>query len=217
MKKIGILIVLILVAFGLAFAFGLFEKPIERISAERFVFADEETENYIIYIELPLFLNREKANSILQDVFVKELEQFKSEVAEGLSSFRVDYEVISLSNKSASIRFSKDHYTAGAAHPNFYYSVFNYDFQTEKEISLEDLLGGGYLPRLSEVSREKLKEKLDSAYYLEDFVNPGTEPKVENFSAFNFNEDKLIINFSPYQVGPYALGPQIIEIPWSDL
>ena len=45
----------------------------------------------------------------------------------------------------------------------------------------------------------------------------GTAPSEENFSTFYLTDAELVIVFSPYQVGPWAIGTQTLPIPLSEL
>lgn len=190
---------------------------------------DEKTDTYEVQVKYPEFQGSDSfstPNDFIKKEFQKNIADFTKDTEEnfiaevGASSyFQVDYEVVMFTGEVASIRFKTDYYVAGMAHPNSYYESFNYDLKNNKQILLADLFspGSDYLSVLSNLSRESLKIQMDPGYFSEDFVNPGTEPKEENFPVFNFTKDKLIITFNPYQVGPGAVGAQFIEIPFNEL
>ncbi|MFA5877829.1 MAG: RsiV family protein [Candidatus Staskawiczbacteria bacterium] len=190
---------------------------------------DETTGKYEVRAKYPEFngssaffdlnnLVREKIQSAI-DGFKADAEQNSIAEVGALSSIQIDYETFAFNDKIASIRFGTEYYIAGMAHPNFYYETLNYNLKDNKEIILVDLFSSGsdYLSVLSTISREVLKNQIESDYYSEDFVNPGTEPSLENFQVFNFTSDKLTITFNPYQVGPWVAGPQFVEIPFDQL
>ena len=49
------------------------------------------------------------------------------------------------------------------------------------------------------------------------WVTDGTAPEPVNFQFWALADDALRVFFPPYQVGPYAMGPQVVDIPLSDL
>ena len=106
------------------------------------------------------------------------------------------------------------------AHPNGYYRTFTFDKATGAELSLSDILSGNYLQRLSEISRRELPaiiaEKSGAPANIE-YLESGTTPTPENFQNFAIQANTLVLIFPPYQVGPYALGTQFVEIPLSEI
>ena len=106
------------------------------------------------------------------------------------------------------------------AHPNGYYRTFTFDKATGEEISLNDLFIGGYLQRLSEVSRQMLPGFISAKTGYEanmESIEIGTTANIENFQNFALQGDNLVLIFPPYQVGPYAIGPQFLEIPLTEI
>jgi len=192
----------------------------------------EDSDKYKIDIKYPEFSgveNAEALNKMIKDKFQERADTFKTDADQNAiaevgapSELQVGYEEVFFTGNAASLKFGTLYYIAGMAHPNSYSESLNYDFKNNKEISLADLFtpGTDYLAELSSISRGALKtqiEQIDPGYYSESFVNPGTEPKEENFSVFNFDKDKLIVTFNPYQVGPWVLGEQLVQIPFSQL
>jgi hypothetical protein len=49
------------------------------------------------------------------------------------------------------------------------------------------------------------------------FITDGTTPNDANFANFFVDNNTLVILFAPYQVAPYAAGPQTLRIPFSQL
>lgn len=190
----------------------------------------ESTSTYTVDVKYPEFsglsssISQNAANGLLKTRTEGSISDFKKDVAENFivgepdlppSALQIDYEVVYLTDSVASVKLSSYYYLAGMAHPNSYYSVFNYDFKDNKEIFLADFFnpGSDYLLALSTTSAEYLKEKLTAdGYYLEDFVEVGTEPKADNFLTFVFDKDKITLIFNVYQVAPYVAGPQQVEV-----
>ena len=104
------------------------------------------------------------------------------------------------------------------AHPNTFYRTFTFDLKTGKELALKDLFApkAPYLKRLSDISRFELSKELGPDADME-YLNQGTTPEAVNFENFVIDGDALTIIFPPYQVGPYALGPQAVSIPLENL
>ncbi|HYE23543.1 MAG TPA: RsiV family protein [Candidatus Paceibacterota bacterium] len=106
------------------------------------------------------------------------------------------------------------------AHPNGTYRTFTFDKATGKELGLSDIFTGDYLSRLSAISRQVLPGNISALSGVEadlEYIETGTTPTAENFQWFALQNDMLILLFPPYQVGPYALGPQFVEIPLSEI
>ncbi|HXR98967.1 MAG TPA: RsiV family protein, partial [Pyrinomonadaceae bacterium] len=45
----------------------------------------------------------------------------------------------------------------------------------------------------------------------------GAAAKADNYQGWTITKRGLGIYFDPYQVGPYAAGPQFVLVPYSDL
>jgi hypothetical protein len=125
----------------------------------------------------------------------------------------IKYEVTLLTPELVSIRFGMDTYMAGAAHPNHNFMVLNYDLVNDNEIKFTDLFKNPEeaLKILSIASKNNLSS--------DDFplFEEGLQPIVENFSNWNLQENALRLSFDPYQVAPYAAGPQEVNIPYRDI
>lgn len=106
------------------------------------------------------------------------------------------------------------------AHPNAYYRTFTFDKATGTELTASDLFAGTYLQKLSQISRAKLPGVISEKSGVEadiEYIETGTTPTAENFQTYALQNDQLILIFPPYQVGPYALGTQFVEIPLSEI
>lgn len=106
------------------------------------------------------------------------------------------------------------------AHPNGSFRTFTFDTNTGKELALSDLFTSDtYLETLSTLARAKLPGIIgvENAAGGADFIKSGTTPEEQNFQNFFFDNKDFVILFPPYQVGPYALGPQTLRISVSEL
>lgn len=135
-------------------------------------------------------------------------------------SFEIKY-LIASSPRTVSYIFTVFSNTFGA-HPNTTFRTFTFDTTTGARIALSDLFtpGSEYLSSLSQISRRELPGIIGidvDAAFRKDFIELGTEPKVENFSNFFLDNDNLVILFDAYDVAPYVYGPQTLRIPLATL
>ena len=137
------------------------------------------------------------------------------------SDLGVGYTVSLANDDLISIEFSVGSYYSGAAHPNSYTEVLNFDLKNGKVIRLGELFNPGakYLQAISNYSIGDLKKqakdkqgKLD-----DDWIQRGAGPDAENYKSWTISRKGLAINFDSYQVAPYAAGPQRVFIPYSAL
>jgi len=132
-------------------------------------------------------------------------------------SLYITYEEYAHSDTVQSVVFTISEYTGGA-HPNSYYMTFTFDLAGERVLALDDLFTDveAGLTAVMPIARAQLETAMGDMA-LPDFINPGTEPTPENYANFALTPDSLIIFFPPYQVAPYAAGPQQVTIPLADL
>jgi len=130
----------------------------------------------------------------------------------------IDFEV-SESPRTISYVYTIYEDTLGA-HPNGTYRTFTFNKETGALVTLDDLFTGNYLIRLSEISRAELPGIISAKTQTEadvEYIESGTAPTAENFQNFALQGDTFVLIFPPYQVGPYALGTQFVEVPMSEL
>lgn len=106
----------------------------------------------------------------------------------------------------------------GGAHGNTVFKTFVFDKTSGAQLSLADVFapGSGYLDTLSNLSRENLSKSLGQVLDAA-MLDPGTEPKADNFQDFFFDNSDFVLLFPPYQVAAYAAGPQTVRIPFAKL
>ncbi len=164
-------------------------------------------------------------NKAVDDLTSKTVAEFKKELSslgtpEGTiepplpgSFIEIRYTIFTATESLISTRFDVFYYATGAAHPNSYSVVINYDLRGDKVLELADLFKpkANYLQVLSTYCASSLK-KADRLFFPE-----GVQPKEENFKSWNIRPDGLLITFDPYQVMPYAAGPQFVIVPYSTL
>jgi len=135
------------------------------------------------------------------------------------SDLSVGYEVMMAQDDLVSVKFDISSYYQGAAHPNSFSDVLNYDLKNGKQLKLGDLFkpGAKYLQALATYCLADLKKQAETKGLLEDQIQSGAAAKAQNYQSWNITKRGLGINFDSYQVGPYAAGPQFVLVPYSSL
>lgn len=125
--------------------------------------------------------------------------------------------LISSSPRTVSYIFTIYVDTLGA-HGNTFFHTFTFDTVTGEPRSLRDVFSPGaeYLEKLSGIARAKLPSVIGQDYDM-TFIKGGTTPEDKSFEDFFLDNGELVILFAPYQVAPYAAGPQTLRIEVSEL
>lgn len=157
----------------------------------------------------------------LDQIVAGEREAFHENLAEWepsepgwLSTFDVDGSVLWAEPPILSIVLDFSVYYAGAAHPGHYAITVVWDAGRGRALTTRDLFSAtsDWEQVLSRetipVLERDLGEMADSAWIAE-----GAGPLPENFSRWALVEEGLVLFFDPYQVAPYAAGPQAVTIP----
>jgi hypothetical protein len=119
-----------------------------------------------------------------------------------------------------SIAFTISSYSAGAAHPNSYTEVVNFDLKNGKLLRLADLFvpGSKYLQAISAYCIQELKKQAnEQGMSDDDWIKKGAGPNPANYKNWTITKKGLEITFDPYQVAAYAAGPQQVTVPYSTL
>ena len=108
----------------------------------------------------------------------------------------------------------------GCLHDENYIYTINYDIKSNKVIKLEDLIlkNENLLSDMSKFCYNALvnKEEIKAEENME-FIVDGTLPIIKNYETFVINQNTLDIYFGEYQVVPYYLGIQKVEIPYNEI
>ncbi len=231
-------------------AFSLHEEPIEFSHSEEIVARQIREKNkklkYEIDVEYPQLSgsvdpNFEKFNQSVRSLISKKVADFKKEMApapedqpatdtpgvpadESMGSdISAGYTVALARDDLVSVEFTISSYSAGAAHPNSYTEVVNFDLKNGKPLKLADLFvpGSKYLQTLSTYGVQALQKQAKAegadAMLDDDWIKKGAAPELTNYRNWTISRKGLGITFDPYQVGPYAAGPQHVLVPYSAL
>jgi len=128
----------------------------------------------------------------------------------------VTHEVTWPSERVVSLVWNIWSYTGGA-HGQLEIVAGNYDRNTGFPLLLEDLFLDPQLAvvQFSRIARHELAnpdEDTGEENVVDDMLRAGTEPVEENFQTFSLLPDGIRIFFQPYQVAPWAAGPQTVDI-----
>ena len=115
------------------------------------------------------------------------------------SDLGVGYTVSLANDDLISIEFSVGSYYSGAAHPNSYTEVLNFDLKNGKVIRLSELFNPGarYLQAISNYSIGDLKKQSKDKQGMldDDWIQRGAGPDAENYKSWTISRKGLAINF----------------------
>jgi len=190
----------------------------------------KETPDYSENVSYPEIVNmqdadaREKTNKAIEKFVLNHIAKFEKQILseERAGDFQdylqIQYLVMFLSESLVSINFSGSE-DFGGAHPSSYLMTFNYDISTDREIKLSDIFkqGTDYPGIISNICREKLSAQFGDDEALKSWVEEGTKPEADSFENFGLTGNSLVVFFNPYEVGPYAMGIQTVEITFDEI
>ena len=177
--------------------------------------------------------NFEKFNQAARTSVTKKVAEFKKNMAEtegepkpegSMGSYlEVSYTVALAQDDLISVGFNVYNYYQGAAHPNSFSEVLNYELKNGKQLKLSDLFkpGAKFLQTISKYCIDDLKKQMKTGVAEGDvdnqWIENGAGPVAKNYQSWTITRKGLGINFDAYQVGPYAAGPQFVTVPYSTL
>jgi len=162
-------------------------------------------------------------NGRFKEIVQKEVDQFKTDVA-GLpaapmgagSSLNLGYTLIGQRSDVWSVKFDAAVYIDGAAHPNHYSVVLNYDLERGREIALDDLFlpSSNYLQVIADYCKAQLAKR-DIGF--DASQSGGADSLPENYKLWNLSNEGLVVTFGVYQVASGAAGQQTVVVPFFEL
>ena len=174
-------------------------------------------------------------NQIVRTRVAKEIAAFKKDtlgmsaedlkmLPQGINNYiEVSYTVEYADNDLISISFLEATFTGGA-HPNGNYFTITYDLKNGKELKLAELFkpSAKYLDTISayvirDLQSRKIPDSSENMGLAQDIFEDGAKPTAENYRNWSITKKGLMFTFDPYQVGPYAAGPQFIIMPYAKL
>jgi uncharacterized protein DUF3298/peptidoglycan-N-acetylmuramic acid deacetylase PdaC-like protein len=174
--------------------------------------------------------NFEKFNQLARAAVTKEVAGFKKDIApeedeeprpEGSmgNDLNIGYEVGIAQDDLISIEFSVGSYYMGAAHPNTFTKVINYDLKNGKQLKQSDLFkpGSKYLQAIAKYTIADLKKHAQEKYLDDAGIEQGAAASAENYKTWTIRRRGIGVKFDAYQVGSYASGPQFVLVPYTVL
>lgn len=142
----------------------------------------------------------------------------------GMNNYmEIGYDIAYADNDLISVRFLESTFSGGA-HPNYEYFTMTYDLKNGKELKLAELFkpGAKYLEAVSayainDLQNRKMPDSDENMGLAQDTWKEGALPLAENYLRWNTTKKGLMFTFDPYQVGPYAAGPQFVTMPYAKL
>jgi len=223
-------------------AFSVHEEPISFTGdvdlVSKQIKENNKKLNYQIAVQYPQLSggnnpNLEKFNQAARGAVTKKVAAFKKDMApeEGEnteetrpedsmgSDLTISYTVVLAQDDLVSIDFEVGTYSQGAAHPNSYSETLNFDLKNGKALKLADLFkpGAKYLQAIANYCIADLKKQASEKGLTPEEIEKGAAAKADNYLGWTITKKGLGIEFDPYQVGPYAAGPQSVIVPYSNL
>jgi hypothetical protein len=225
-------------------AFSIHEEPIEFTGAteivSRTIKSTNKSPKYEIDAQYPQIAGAadarfDKFNQQAKSLVTRKVAEFRKDMAERSaeeessetsamdSDLGVGYSVALASDELVSVEFSIGGYYAGAAHPNSYTEVINFDAKNGRVLKLADLFKPRtkYLQTISAYAIKDLKAQSKTkgadSMLTDESIQGGAGPDAKNYKSWTITRKGLAITFDSYQVAPYAAGPQQVLIPYSAL
>jgi Protein of unknown function (DUF3298) len=223
--------------------FALTQQPVEfsassvRLTPKTIKETSKE-KHYTIEAEYPQIegdARFEKFNREARALVIKDVGAFKAGEAERNTELAADlpdetqtstldlfYVIRYASDDLISVELSEGTYSRGAAHPNTATTVLNYDVKNGKKLTLADFFSPNakYLNVISAYCIRQLKEeakKNNEEMLTDETIQTGASPRADNYRAVALTKKGLWVTFDPYQVAPYAAGPQYVMVPYAAL
>lgn len=174
-------------------------------------------------------------NQLVKARVVKELADYRKQMMSisaadlktlpaGMNNYiDLSYNVEYADNDLISVSFLEDTF-AGGAHPNQNYFTITYDLKSGRELKLAELFkpGAKYLAAISayatkDLQGRKMPDSNENLGLAQDVFAEGAQPMAKNYRNWNLTKKGLLFTFDPYQVGPYAAGPQTVVVPYAQL
>ena len=181
-------------------------------------------EGYTLEADIPAVnddidrINRVRAEQMAQ-VFVLEVEQRLSELSQekGDGVWVLRGEAVGIKGFVDSTALIEYAYLPRNAHGSYQIETTSYRTSDGTKLALRELFAPqvDVYRELSRLSRWLLIHTGQLGDYADEkWIEAGTAPVPDNFSAYLVRPEGLEIIFAPYQVGPWALGEQRITSPW---
>jgi hypothetical protein len=106
-------------------------------------------------------------------------------------------------------------YGHGAAHGNYGTTYDHFLIGEKRALEGSDIFAkDGWEAALGKLVVDRTKQQLGDDYQGtdEDVAKEAADP-----GRWDFSSEGLVINFNPYDVAAYAMGPVAVTVPWNDI
>lgn len=185
---------------------------------------------YEIEASFPAFQDRsipgtEAFNAAMRAFVEPQVTRFRKESEEtaadpdmtfhGNLALAIDYQVAVPAQTLLSIQFTVYEF-GGGAHGNTALSTLHYDLKARRALTAADLLtGSAWVGALSDHAVKDLRRQArENDWELTAESAEAVPEVVKDLANWSFGADKASITFNPYTIGPYALGIQVVDVPY---
>ena len=198
----------------------------------------EESEEMMIDILYPVFTgedilsaninNRIKPfiDELMED-FMYDFQNTTHDYDGGAWFLEIDYVLPRNDDSFVSLVLTGGIYTGGA-HPNQFYKTFLFNLEEDGVLMntaemfnptamVIDADSGAYIDWLNYISSKARLQLMQQEYADADWINEGAGPQAANFALFYLTDKEIVFLFPPYQVAPYAAGPQQVQFTIDEL
>ena len=129
-------------------------------------------------------------------------------------------------NNLLSVTLFEQVYHFGAAHPTHQSTPLTFDLRTGKQLRLQDLLRPGYEQPLRQLLTKRLqKDPLYGEFYRDEGGEAGQPFELwQNeelvplpHGGFQLTPAGVEFTWQEYEIGPYVIGPQTVEVSYADM
>ncbi|MEB2778220.1 DUF4163 domain-containing protein [Algoriphagus sp. D3-2-R+10] len=153
------------------------------------------------------------------DIFLNSYKVFKEDFPEAPGAWVVEVEAdVSYESEVTISIFFTEYNFSGGAHPNSSHYYMNFDRETGEYLSLDRvILDRDKMLEMAELAFRKHHEVEEGVALKDDgrFFLPETGFFLPN--AVGYSNDKFVLTYIPYEIGPYVLGYTELEFPMKDV
>lgn len=217
MKYLLAFLFLAKVVYGFTDSLSIIAKEIYSCTEDTSVFVKisypqlKNMKNVEIQNKINLFLENQFLQTLqTYEEFISDSETLAEYPADWVFSFETSFKTTYLSNDFLSVVMDYYEFTGGA-HGNYFSVGFNFRLSDGKAFQLNDIIKETQLENLSlfceqEILKQFNANSLSDAGLFEDEINIFPE------QDFYIKPNYLVIQFDPYEIGPYAMGSIEIEL-----
>lgn len=182
---------------------------------QRAFLTEEDAAEYPILAEVFTDYNRQEDAASVSRMSgmtesYRELKEYREEdfilnAEKTTSVMRADSRIVSL--------YHNNYIDLGGAHPSYDYTGDTFDVESGKRLLLTDVVKDP--EAFFDLLDEKLQEEYEEIYpYMESFADYRKQRKAEDYAFVQWvmSSEGMTVFFNPYELGPYAMGAQIITV-----